>query len=60
MCEARAKRKSPVSTATELPQRAFALATPRRTSASSITSSWYSVARWVSSTTTADGTTPGA
>ena len=29
--------------------------TPRRTSASSITSSWYSVARCVSSTTTADG-----
>ncbi|MGW4235166.1 hypothetical protein ACWEF9_39000, partial [Streptomyces sp. NPDC004980] len=27
MCEARAKRKSPVRTATELPQRVFALST---------------------------------
>ncbi len=54
------RRKSPVRTATELPQRWLALGTPRRTSASSITSSWYSVARWVSSTTTAEGTMPGA
>ena len=60
MSEARANRKSPVRIATVLSQRALALAAPRRSAASSITSSWYSVARWVSSTTTADGTTPGA
>ena len=35
-----------------LPHRALAEAAPRRTRASSMTSSWYSVARWVSSTTT--------
>ena len=57
MSEARANRKSPVRIATVLSQREFALGAPRRTVASSITSSWYSVARWVSSTTTAAGTT---
>ena len=31
-------------------QRAFTLGTPRRVSASSITSSWYSEPRWTSST----------
>ena len=46
-----ANRKSPVRIATVLSQRALADAAPRRTAASSITSSWYSVARWVSSTT---------
>ena len=40
--------------AIELSQRALADFAPRRRSASSITSSWYSVARWISSTT-ADG-----
>ena len=49
MSEARAKRKSPVRIATVLSQRAFADGAPRRSGASSITSSWYSVARWVSS-----------
>ena len=34
-------------------QRAFTLGTPRRVSASSITSSWYSDPRWTSSTATA-------
>ena len=34
-----------------LPQRALALSAPRRTCASSITSSWYSVARCTSSMT---------
>ena len=34
-----------------LPQRALALGAPRRTCASSITSSWYSVARCTSSIT---------
>ena len=38
--EARAKRKSPVRMATVLPHRAFAEASPRRTTASSMTSSW--------------------
>ena len=58
--EARANRKSPVRMATVLSQRAFAEAAPRRSGASSMTSSWYRVARWVSSTTTAEGTTPDA
>ena len=35
-----------------LDQRAFTLGTPRRVSASSITSSWYSEPRWTSSTAT--------
>ena len=39
-----------------LSHRAFALAWPCRTAASSITSSWYSVARWVSSMAIAPGT----
>src|SRR5258708_7883675 len=43
--------------ATELSQREFALGDPRLTSASSITSSWYRVARCVSSMATAAGTT---
>ena len=58
MSEARANRKSPVRIAIELSHRALALCAPRRRSASSITSSWYSVARCVSSTTSAAGTTP--
>ena len=58
--DALANRKSPVRIATVLSQRALAEAAPRRRGASSITSSWYSVARWVSSTTTAEGTTPAA
>ena len=41
-----------------LPQREWALSAPRRMVASSITSSWYSVPRWVSSQTTADRMTP--
>ena len=49
--DACAKRKSPVRIAIELSQRAFADFAPRRRSASSITSSWYSVARWINSTT---------
>ena len=53
--DARANRKSPVRIATVLSQRALADGAPRRSGASSITSSWYSVARWVSSTTTAAG-----
>src|SRR6478752_7259695 len=53
--EACANRKSPVKIAIELSQRALADLAPRRRSASSITSSWYSVARWISSTT-ADAT----
>ena len=57
MVAAQANRKSPTRIAIELPQRELALGAPRRTSASSITSSWYSVPRWVSSTTTADWTT---
>jgi hypothetical protein len=60
MSEARANRKSPVRIATVFVYRELALGAPRRTSASSMTSSWYSVARWVSSTTTAAGTTPAA
>ncbi len=38
-------------------QRAFTEGTPRRVSASSITSSWYSDPRWTSSTATAPVTT---
>ena len=44
---ARANSRSPVRMATELPQTFCALGTPRRICASSITSSWYSDARWV-------------
>ncbi len=51
--DACANRKSPVRIATELSQREFADSAPRRMDASSITSSWYSVARWISSTTAA-------
>ena len=43
-----------------LVQRLLALGAPRRTAASSMTSSWYSVARWVSSQTTAARVTSGA
>ena len=43
-----------------LDQRLLALGAPRRTAASSMTSSWYSVARCVSSQTTATSVTPGA
>ena len=45
--------------AIELVQRALADTAPRRSTASSITSSWYSVERWVSSIATAAGTTAG-
>ncbi len=38
--DARASRKSPATMATRLPQRALTLCTPRRLSASSMTSSW--------------------
>ena len=55
--EARANRKSPVRIAIELFQRALADMAPRRSTASSMTSSWYSVDRWVSSMATAAGTT---
>ena len=55
--DARANRKSPVRIATVLSQRALAESAPRRREASSITSSWYRVARCVSSTTTADEVT---
>ncbi len=51
--EARARRKSPARMATMLFHRAFTLGTPRRVSASSITSSWYSDPRCTSSTATA-------
>ena len=44
---ARANSRSPVRIATELPHTVCALGTPRRRSASSMTSSWYSEARWV-------------
>ncbi len=60
MSEARANRKSPVRMATVLLHRVLAAVAPRRTVASSITSSWYRVARWVSSQTTADITTASA
>jgi hypothetical protein len=40
MSEARAKRKSPVRIATVLLQRELALGAPRRSDASSMTSSW--------------------
>ena len=59
MFDARENRKSPVRIATVLFQRAFADSCPRRTGASSMTSSWYSVARWVSSQTVAAATTSG-
>ena len=41
-------------------QRAFTDGTPRRVSASSITSSWYSDPRWTSSTATAPVTASSA
>jgi cyclic beta-1,2-glucan synthetase len=50
-------RKSPARIATMLFHRAFTLGTPRRVSASSITSSWYSEPRCTSSTATAPVTT---
>src|SRR5665647_1912202 len=57
IAEARANTRSPVITATWLPQTSWADGAPRRTGAESITSSWYSVARCVSSTTTAASST---
>ncbi len=57
--DARAKMRSPVRIATELPHTSWAVGAPRRNGAESITSSWYSVARCVSSTTTAAWTTSG-
>src|SRR3954447_26760250 len=51
--DAWANRKSPVRIATVLSHRELALSAPRRLVAESITSSWYSVARWISSTTAA-------
>jgi hypothetical protein len=57
IADARANSRSPVRIATLLVHRLFALGAPRRTAASSMTSSWYSVARWVSSQTTAARTT---
>ena len=48
---------SPTRIAVELPYFALALGAPRRTSASSITSSWHSDATWVSSTPAAAATT---
>ena len=48
--DARANSRSPVRIATELPHTVCALGTPRRTCASSMTSSWYSEATWVIST----------
>ena len=50
--DAFASRKSPARIARRLPQRAFTLATLRRVSASSITSSWYSEPTCTSSTAT--------
>src|SRR6202451_2611538 len=60
MREAWANRKSPVRIATELLHRELADAWPRRTRASSMTSSWNSVARWVSSIATAASMTLGS
>ena len=51
------KSRSPTRMAVELPYFALALGAPRRTSASSMTSSWHSEARWVSSTPAAAATT---
>ncbi len=45
--------RSPARIATLLPHTACALGTPRRTSASSMTSSWYSEPRCVSSSAAA-------
>src|SRR6478736_250181 len=44
---ARENSRSPVRIATLLPHTAWALGTPRRLSAASITSSWYRDPRWV-------------
>ena len=51
--DARANRKSPVRMATVFPHVAFTDVWPRRLTASSMTSSWYSVARWTISMATA-------
>ena len=48
--DARASKKSPERIATRLPHFALTDGTPRRVSASSITSSWYSEPIWTSST----------
>ena len=53
------KSMSPTRMAVELPYFALALGAPRRTSASSITSSWHSEATWVSSTPAAEAMTSG-
>src|SRR5579871_5295253 len=60
MRDACANRKSPVKMATELLHRELTDGWPRRTSASSMTSSWNSVARWVSSMATAAWMTRGS
>ena len=64
MEDARENRKSPTMMATVLSHRLLAEGTPRRISASSMTSSWYRLATWVSSMTTAarsmaDASAPG-
>src|SRR6266702_4337252 len=58
--DAWAKRKSPVRMATELFHWELTYGWPRRTRASSMTSSWNSVARWVSSIATAASMTRGS
>src|SRR6266571_5634202 len=58
--DAWAKRKSPVRMATELFHWELTDGWPRRTRASSMTSSWNSVARWVSSIATAAWMTRGS
>ena len=55
--EARDRRKSPARMACRLPHLALTVSTPRRVSASSMTSSWYSEPRWTSSTETPPWTT---
>ena len=55
--EARDSRKSPARMACRLPHLALTVSTPRRVSASSITSSWYSDPRWTSSQATPPRTT---
>jgi len=50
---ARVRSQSPERTETELPQRTREAGWPRRMGPSSMTSSWSSVAEWVSSAATA-------
>ena len=58
--EALENRKSPVRMATVLSHLALTEGRPRRVSASSTTSSWYSVARWVISMAVAPWTSRGS